>query len=33
MNPNNKDQQDIHQSDTSNKTLNTNDNWIENELC
>lgn len=29
MNPNNKDQQDIHQSDTSNKTLNTDDNWIK----
>ena len=30
MNPNNNNyHQDIHQSDTSNKTLNTNDNWIE----
>ena len=29
MTRNNKDHQDIHQFDTSNKTLNTNDNWIE----
>lgn len=29
MNLNNKDHQDIHQSAISNKTLNTNDNWIE----
>ena len=29
MNPNNKDQQDIHQSAIANKTLNTDDNWIK----